>query len=152
MAIKRFRPIKLAAGGASRTGSQGRFASGLAGQLRKLEDNFRQFARHVNEQSANVLVDALRPTFVKSQGYCPILTGALVGSSYLETRTFRGNTVAEMGYARGSRPNYAVFVHERTDIPRRPPTRPKFLQSALQEDMDDIIIRIRDGFKEASGT
>jgi hypothetical protein len=100
--------------------------------------DFNAFIRHFENMAPEVLLEAYRPTFEKSQAYCPKRTGALVRSGYLEKS---GNSIG-IGYGRGGTPHYAAMVHEDTTMPHQPPTRAKFLQSALDEDYNEILTRI----------
>jgi hypothetical protein len=107
----------------------------------------------MTSQSGEILYDALKPTFDKSQKYVPVATGDLKASGYLQVQrqgALRAY-VAEIGYGRGGFPSYAIYVHE-TPIFHKAPTRWKFLQAALEEDSNEIRRRITDGFKIASGT
>lgn len=146
MTIRAFRPVKIGIG--SRSGHKYN-AANLNRQLARLTSNFSGLAVHMGEQSAEILREALEPTFVKSQEYCPKQTGALVNSGYLEVQQSRNGAQAAMGYGRGGSPYYTVYVHE---VPRfhPEPTRWKWLQFALQEDADSIKSRILDGVSRAS--
>ena len=107
----------------------------------------------MSAQSGEVLREALRPTFEKSQRYCPYLTGALRRSGYLEVRrqgVFRGY-VAELGYGRGGIPPYAIIVHE-VPVYHRPPERWKWLQAAITEDAAQIRQLLTNGVRSASGS
>lgn len=146
MAIRPFRPVRASIGG-TRSGST------ADKDMKNIVEQFRSWTAHMSNSSGQVLLEALRPTYEKSQVYCPLLTGALRSSGYLEIRRvglLRG-WQAEIGYGRGGQPSYAVTVHEKP-VFHRPPTRHKWLQQALQEDGEEIQRRIREGFKNASGT
>ena len=146
MAIRGFKPIKISMG--SRAAHRYN-AADLNRQLGRLVQNFQGLAAHMGSQSAEILREALEPTFEKSKVYCPKDTHALVNSGFLEVQQTRNGAQAAMGYARGGSPHYAVYVHE---IPRfhKEPTRWKWLQQALQEDADDIRTRIINGCTRAS--
>jgi hypothetical protein len=73
-------------------------------------------------------VEALEPTFDKSQELVPVLTGALKRSGFLGVGESRGKKVAEIGYGRGGVPFYAARVHEDLDVYHKPPTQAKFLE------------------------
>jgi hypothetical protein len=96
--------------------------------------------------TAEVCVEALKPTLEKSKEYCPKDTGELVGSAYLEHtpyRQHRGTGMrVEMGYAKDGHPDYAPYVHERLDVRHAPPTQAKFLERAVLEDLGGIYFRI----------
>jgi hypothetical protein len=83
--------------------------------------------------------------------YAPVLTGALRASGYLEKVGFRGKPRVEIGFGRGGDPDYAAFVHEAVDIPRRAPTRSKYLEAAVMEDLDQIYRRLGEGYKTFTG-
>jgi hypothetical protein len=99
----------------------------------------------------DIMLEAMRPTFQKSQVYVPKLTYALMNSGYLEVTSFRGKPRVEIGYARGNNPPYAAHVHEMVDIPHAAPTRSKFLQAAVQEDLGQIYDRLGNGYKRFMG-
>lgn len=99
-----------------------------------------------------VLVEALEPTLGKAIEYCPVDSGALVASAYLEVEKYRGNPTVYLGFGRGGNPSYALAVHERTDVRHAEPTRAKFLQSALDEDYYSILNSIPRLIREYSGT
>lgn len=117
----------------------------------------KKHAVHMNEQGAGILINALRPTFLKSQVYCPKDTGALVGTGELtvvnrSSGKTAGVTTVEMAYGRTGRVWYAAFVHEIRKYAHAAPTRYKFLESAIKEDLDKIPDRIADEAKKAAGT
>ena len=148
MAIRPFKPIKITMGAKA---AHKYNAAELRKQLARLAQNFQKLTAHMGEQGTEILLEALEPTFAKSQVYCPKDTGTLVKSGYLEAQQTRNGAQAAMGYAKGGNPYYAVYVHE---IQRyhKDPTRWKWLQQALQEDNDDIRARIQSGCVYGSGT
>lgn len=148
MTIRAFKPIRVGLG--SRSGHKYN-AADLNRQLNRLVANFQGLTDHMGSQAPEILYQALEPTFEKSKVYCPKDTGALVGSGYLEVEQTKNGAQAAIGYARGGRPWYAVYVHE---IPRyhKEPTRWKWLQLALQEDADDIRELLLNAVARASNT
>jgi hypothetical protein len=146
MAVAPFRPILTTIGGTDP-------GSAAAASFRQIEDNFKKWTLHMTGQSGEVLRMALQPTLEKAIGYCPMKTGALRASAYLEVaRTgFLGSYQAELGFGRNGEPSYAILVHE-VDRYHKPPTRWKFLQTALEEDASEIQNRLVNGFQVASGT
>lgn len=90
----------------------------------------------------SVLEDALVPTFELSQNYCPVLTGALKESGSLTSGVKNNEAFASISYGAGGKIHYAAIVHERTDLRHDFPTRSKYLQAALEEDVEDIRDRI----------
>lgn len=155
--VKRFRPPIRANVGRARvpytdTSSQAEFERAIREQLRGVLKNYAAFVGHMGEVSADVLVEALEPTFAKSQQRVPKDTRALMQSGYLEKRTFRGKAIAEIGYGRGGFPHYAAVVHEDLEV-NHPGEgeEAKFLERPLLEDEGSIQARIIRGMREASG-
>ncbi|MEB3025829.1 hypothetical protein, partial [Parvimonas sp. M13] len=109
-----------------------------------------RFIDHMGGVSAECCVEALEETFGKALEYTPQDTGDLRASGYLEAETFRGNAVAVIGFGRGGNPSYAVYVHE-MPFAHKAPTRSKFLQAALDEDMGEIESKLAASVKYASG-
>jgi hypothetical protein len=110
---------------------------------RILSDIFDQF----EGASEELMIEAMEPTFTKSQEYCPTASGVMRASGYLEKTGFRGKPRVEIGYGRGGYPHYTVYVHEMTGIFHEPPTRSKWLQAAVMEDTDAIYERLGRGYK-----
>lgn len=97
------------------------------------------------DQVTPYIMDAvLQPTFVKTQRACPVFSGRLRASGYLEiTETKAGYARVELGYAKGGDPPYAIFVHERVDIAHAFPTTAKFVQGPVLEDIPEIYKRLK---------
>ena len=112
------------------------------GDMKAVIAQYRRFVKKVEDVTPQILLEALQPTFEKSQTYVPQLTGALKASGYLEITSFRGTPRVEIGYGRGGEPEYAAQQHENLDFHHRAPERAKFLQSALEEDAAEIQARI----------
>lgn len=124
--------------------SMRRTSKGIVDMLMGVIDQF-------EEVTPEIMVDALEPTFELSKEYCPVDTGKLVNSGYLEV-TSRGKAPrAEIGYGRGGVPYYAVLVHEATWIGHQPPTRSKWLQAAVMEDLGNIYNRLAEGYAAFMG-
>lgn len=116
----------------------------------ELQKSVESIARQFDgDLTATILYNALIPTFQKSQYYCPILTGALRESGYLEVTNFRGSPRVEMGYAKGGNPWYAILVHENPEPYHKPPTQSHWLQTAMLEDLDAMQERIQRLYREA---
>lgn len=91
----------------------------------------------------DALIEALEPTYEKALDYTPVDTGRLLKSGYLEKAPEgRKRPRVELGFAKGGDPYYAVYVHELTQNYHRAPTRAKFLQSALEEDVGEFEERL----------
>lgn len=116
-------------------------------QMEEIERNLSKFINDLSSVTPKVLDDALRPTFEKSQELVPVRTGSLKESGFLVVERSGTEIKAEMGYAKGGEPDYAVFVHERTDLNHAHPTQAKFLQTPLEQDADAIPERILASYK-----
>lgn len=110
----------------------------------KVESIINQFENATPE----ILIAALQPTYDKSQIYCPIKTGVLRDSGYLEVVTRGKKPRVELGYAKAGNPDYAIYVHEMIGIPHEPPTQAKFLQKAVEEDMSVLFYRIGENYAQ----
>lgn len=112
-------------------------------------NNYNTLINHIEGSTPHILLEALRPTFDKSQVYCPVDKGDLKASGYLEIVESRlGRIRVEIGYAKGGDPYYAVDVHENLEWRHKEPTRAKWLQIALEEDAQSIQARILNAYKE----
>lgn len=127
------------------------YVSQVNAQMQALKDDLQYIMDQFEQVTPEITLEALRPTFDKSQVYCPHKTGALRDSGYLEDVGFRGQPRIEMGYAKGGVPRYAVLVHEQVEVPHEPPTRSKFLEAAINEDYGVIIDRIHDAYQRFMG-
>lgn len=129
--------------------------TGYAASVRKtfadIIKNFQGIINWADESSADILIEALTPTFEKAKGYTPVATGQLKASGYLVKDTTLKTPTVRIGFGYQGKPDYAAFVHERVDIPHKEPTRAKFLSSALEEDQTEIQQRIVFGFAKAAG-
>ncbi len=94
-------------------------------------DIFDQF----EDASDEILIEALQPTLELAAYYCPKDTHDLVNSRYVGSARGSKGPRVEIGFAKGGDPRYAGFVHEATWIPHAQPTRSKFLQAAVMEDL-----------------
>lgn len=148
-------PVKLIMGKTNVTTSGYPSEAGYVEQvnagMQKIQKDLLYILEQTEGATPDIMWEALHPTFEKSQEYCPKDTHALVDSGYLEVVQFRGNPKVEMGYGKGGLPDYAAYVHEMVEIPHKAPTRAKFLESAINEDMFDIIERISTGYRRFMG-
>lgn len=120
-------------------------------QMKQVEENISAVVNELKDVTADVLDEALRPTFEKALIFTPVDSGDLKASGFLETRSSQNRVQAELGFGKGGKPEYAVFVHERTDLNHKAPTKAKFLQAAIEEDLDDIPGRLVKAYKEKTG-
>lgn len=137
MTVTRFR-ARIGKGAARGSGV---FGSASA-DVQNISREFNSFVNHVRDMGPDILHAALTPTFEKSQVYCPVDTGDLVNSGYLEVIGRGRNPTVAMGYGRGGYPSYAPIVHEDTTMSHKSPTRAKWMEAALQEDYNQIINRV----------
>lgn len=117
-------------------------------QMKGIEQALSEVVRQISEATPEILAEALQPTFDKSQTYVPVKSGELKKSGYLEVRKGAAGATVEIGYARRGYPPYAVFVHELTSYQHQTPTRSKFLQAAIEEDMEAIQGRIASAYRK----
>src|SRR5688572_19369077 len=94
-------------------------------QLKELELDILDIFKQLEDESPEIMIDVLEPTFIKSQTYTPYDKGPLVNSGYLEENSFRGQPRVEMGYGKGGYPHYAALQHENMGFYHKPPTRAK---------------------------
>lgn len=128
----------------------------LSSQLSEMAKDINAWIKHAGANQEAVVLAALTPTFDKSKVYCPKDKGwadplSLVNSARL-TITKKGDTVsASISYGAKGVPFYAVFVHEIMRYRHAPPTRAKFLEAAIKEDMSGIKDRLYSGARKVVG-
>lgn len=122
--------------------------SALAG-IRPLLQDFGLFCEILeHEVLPEEMVHALEPTLELARDtYCPVKTGELRDSGYVESRAYRGNVTAEIGFGKGGMAPYAVFVHENPNMYHAPPTQYKYLERAVYEDSHDVMDRLYSSVK-----
>lgn len=118
----------------------------VAGLINKLD----LVINSIKGLTPEVLLEILEPVLEQSQIYCPVKTGALKNSSYLEVmQQGSGGTIsAEIGYGRGGVPHYTIFVHEDMEKFHVPPTQAKFLERAVDEILPNIEEQILRKYKQ----
>ena len=131
--------------------SQAGYTRAIRAQMEQIERNLTEVIKQITQETPEILLEALEHTFKKSQLYVPVKTGELKRSGYLEVKKTASGATVEIGYGRGGYPNYAVYVHELTGYYHKPPTRAKFLQAALEEDMDAIRDRLETAYRNMVG-
>lgn len=124
------------------------FVSAMNAQIKELMQELESIIGQFEDVTPEIAKEALEPTFEKSKVYCPKDTHALVNSGYLEVISKGKRPYVEMGYAKGGNPRYGVYVHEMVEQPHAHPTRSKFLQAAISEDIGLLKARIEDGYRE----
>lgn len=134
-----------------RYASEPDFVANVNAQFKEVEKALIDIFNQITDASEDIMVEALQSNFEQSQFYCPQDTGALKASGYLQKGNFRGKPRVEIGYGRGGNPRYTVLVHERLDFHHEYPTRAKFLERAIMEDLDGIYARLRIGYADFMG-
>lgn len=136
----------------SRYPSESGYVSSINAQWKVIENKILSIFKQFEDASEDIMLDALEPTFEKARDvYCPHWKGPLRASGYLEVASFRGKPRIEIGFGKGGKPDYAVYVHERTDQYHEPPTQAKFLQRAVLEDLNEIYHRLGANYKAFMG-
>lgn len=118
---------------------------------KELTGALRDLLETLEEETPEVIMEALGPTLERAQELCPKKTGALRDSAYLEVTKRGRNPNVEIGFAKGGKPPYAVYVHEMVELKHEPPTQAKFLEVALLQDLDNIERRIEEGYEKIIG-
>ena len=93
------------------------------------------------------MLEAMVPIKRKADYYTPVDTGALLESGYLEINSFRGNPRVEIGFGRGGKPFYTVYVHEILEYRHAEPTQAKFLERAVYEDLGGLRTRLVQAYR-----
>ena len=133
------------------TGSAYAMAQQARTDFQKIVRNYQKFVNHVENVSADIMIEALQPTFHLSQTYTPKLTGALRLSGYVEA-THRGKMPrVEIGYGKHGSPDYAAIVHEKVEYRHAPPTRSKFLEAAMNETVGELRNRLIAQYRRITG-
>lgn len=123
----------------------------IRAQMKEVQAIVEDVMNQLEDITPEILIAALTPTKELAEYYCPKDTGALVESSYLEVTDTGKKPRVELGFAKGGEPFYAVYVHEITEYYHAPPTRSKWLQAAVMEDMNNIMYRVASGYEESLG-
>ena len=119
--------------------------------LQNVLNDYRYFAEKLEGQVLPAAIaDALEPTLTLARDvYCPVKTGDLRASGYVEARrTSRGRVEAEIGFARDGIPDYAIMVHENPEAFHTAPTQYKFLERAVHETSMDVMDRVATDVKQ----
>lgn len=119
----------------------------------QIQRNFAAFCEWLTlDVTPDAMVEALEPTMDLSDAYAPKDTHRMVNSRYNKVRKNRSGVLrAEVGYNKNGEAPYTVFVHEMPQFYHTPPTRYKFLQSALDETTPEIVGRLAASIKRRSG-
>lgn len=122
------------------------YAEQMARVVRALEDEITSIIRQFEDVTPEIMLEVLRPTYDKTQVYVPKDTKELAESGYLEITSFRGKPRVELGYAKGGKPRYAMYVHEILDYHHAAPTQAKFVERPMHEDLYIIYASLGERF------
>lgn len=129
----------------TREGSQASFGKSYQQQSRAsmaaIIKEYENFIKALEDVTPEAVDKMLRPTLEKAKMYTPVRTGALRDSGRLEIRKTSDGARGEIKFGGGPTLYYAPLVHEATWLYHKPPTRAKFLQSALEEDVGEFMAR-----------
>lgn len=121
-------------------------------QMQQIAARINQIFAEAADACPEAMLEALRPTKELADMYCPTDTGDMLASGYLEITDADGdNPTVEIGYGRGGEPYYTPIVHEDMNAKHKPPTRAKWLEVAMVEDLDNMLKRIADAIGEDMG-
>lgn len=138
--------------GSGRFPSEKAITSSMQKSGKRITDALLNIFDQFEAVSEEVMIQALEPTLELADYYCPVDTGDLLESHYLEGTGTPSNPRVEIGYGRRGVPYYAAYVHEMVGIPHAEPTRSKWLQAAVMEDLENIYNRVGAGYKEFMGS
>ena len=102
------------------------------GQLYQVMQAFEKTKNNDGRAIEGALRRAAQIVYELSQRYVPVDTGALKASGYVE---YNGKTGLAAAFAVVYSAKYAIYVHERTDIPHHNPKEAsaKYLERAARE-------------------
>lgn len=113
--------------------------------------NFKLLSEHVDNVTPEILMEAMEPAFALSQVYCPMDTGTMVASGYLQVIERYHKPTVEMGYGKGGNPSYTAQVHENLEWRHKKPTQAKWLSRALEESYGQINAQVMLSLKSIVG-
>ena len=123
----------------------------IRAQLSDINRNLQKVIDGFENVTPEAVFVALHPIFKESQRLVPVDTSTLKNSGYLEVEKTTRGVEAEIGYALGGKPHYAVLVHEMVGVAHDDPTQAKFLQQPLEAQMHRIAPRIAAAIKKGIG-
>jgi hypothetical protein len=140
--------------GRVREGSQAYFRKSATlsarADMADIVKKYEMLIRHLGNVTPDILENALIPVFDKSQEYVPVKTGLLKESGVLEVSDEGGQPQAEIIYG-NAEAWYAALVHEYVWLNHEPPTRAKYLQSAMEEELDSVMSSLLVDYTTALG-
>lgn len=107
-----------------------------------MQDVVRRYSEMITGMQSvtgDILQEILEPVLHKAMIYCPVRTGDLRGSGRIVVEVSSKHRASATILFGNSGVKYAALVHERTQVFHAPPTRAKFLQSALEEELGGVL-------------
>ncbi len=121
-------------------------------QMKSVEEGFTRFVDIIQANTPAAIEKVLTPIFHRSQELVPVKTGKLKASGFIEIRKSGKTRVqGEVGYARSGVPHYAVMQHENLDFQHKEPTQAKFLQQAVEENLNGALDQAAGVYAETLG-
>lgn len=109
---------------------------------------YQDVIKRLRDVTPQALGEALTPTFKLAQYYVPEDTGALWESGKITTgKTKAGKSAASITFG-NAEAWYAAIVHEYTWLAHQEPTRSKYLQAAMEETIDGMIMSLGKTYKQ----
>jgi hypothetical protein len=118
--------------------------------MQNVTRQYEKFVRHLQGVTPDIVRNALEPVFDKSQVYVPVDKGYLKESGQLNVETEGGQVIGTITYG-DARAWYAALVHEYVWLNHEPPTRAKYLQSAMEEELDQFMVSVTLDYSLAMG-
>jgi len=120
--------------------------------MKSVEQAFTRFVDIIDANTPAAVEAALRPIFERSQELVPVKSGALKRSGFIEIRKgSKGQTFGEVGYGKGGVPHYAALQHENLDFLHKAPTQAKFLEQAVNEELNKALDQAVGVYSETMG-
>ncbi len=131
--------------------SQAGYTRDIRSQMRSIEKSYTRLVETLGASTEAAIEQMLQPVFDRSQVLVPVKTGVLKASGYIQTQRRGGTAVGEVGYGKGGKPSYAVFVHENLDAQHASPTQAKFLEQAANEHAAGMLDQAGDVYRKTLG-
>ena len=146
--------INLRKPGHVKTGSVAFYRRGAIGTARAsmqaVVENYTNLVRRLKTVTPDVVRNALEPVFLKSQEYVPVSSGVLKETGQLRVEQTGDAIEGSITYG-DPRAWYAAIVHEYVWLNHEPPTRAKYLQAALEEELDSFMVSLTVDYATALG-
>jgi len=130
-------------GGATMSPTEAGYIPHMRKQAQAMADKLNNIIQGVKDATPEAIMDAAEPIKVRSQELVPVDTGALQRSFFMSADQRVGGVVVYMGYGRYGNPWYAALVHENMFFRHAKGKSAKFLEIALNENLDKFRSRLR---------